>query len=384
MQDYLYFSEQITNDEQLVQDTVRDFIDNDVKPLLLESYEHAKFPMELIPKISSLGLFGITLPTEYGCGGMSSLSYGLVCQELEAGDSGIRSFVSVQSSLCMYPIFKFGTEEQRRKYLKEMALGNILGCFGLTEPNSGSDPASMKTFAKKTEGGWILNGSKLWITNATIANIAIIWANTEDGIRGFIVPTDSKGFKATELKYKMSLRASITGEINLNNVFVSDDNYLPGSDIGLKAPLSCLTQARFGIAFGAIGAARSCYETALNYVKERKQFDKPIASKQLIQKDLVEMYSEICKAMYINLHVAKLKDENKLDHVMVSLIKRNSCKVALQIARDARNILGANGISLEYDVIRHMNNLESVFTYEGTDNIHTLTIGRALTGISAF
>jgi len=384
MSDYLCFSEQLTEEEQLVQDTVKDFIDNEVKSLLLEAYEKAVFPMELVSKISDLGLFGLTLPTEYGCGGMSSVSYGLACQELEAGDSGIRSFVSVQSSLCMYPIYSFGTDEQKNKYLPEMAKGNIIGCFGLTEPNSGSDPGSMKTYAKKTDGGWILNGSKLWITNATIANIAIIWANTDNGIRGFIVPTDTKGFKATELHYKMSLRASITGEISLNNVFVNDNHYLPGSDIGLKAPLSCLTQARFGIAWGAIGAARSCYETALNYVKERKQFDVPLASKQLVQKDLVDMYSEICKAMYLNLHIAKLKDENKFDHVMVSLIKRNSCKVALKIARDARNMLGANGISLEYDVIRHMNNLESVFTYEGTDNIHTLSIGRKLTGISAF
>ena len=384
MSDYLYFSEQLTEEEQLVQNTVKDFIDSDVKPLLLESYEKAVFPMELVSKIGSLGLFGLTLPTEYGCGGMSAVSYGLACQELEAGDSGIRSFVSVQSSLCMYPIFAFGTDEQKNKYLPEMATGNIIGCFGLTEPNSGSDPASMKTFAKKTDGGWLLNGSKLWITNATIANIAIIWANTDDGIRGFIVPTDTKGFKATELHYKMSLRASITGEISLNNVFVDDSNYLLGSNIGLKAPLSCLTQARFGIAWGAIGAARSCYETALNYAKQRKQFNVPLASKQLVQKDLVDMYSEICKAMYLNLHIAKLKDENKADHVMASLIKRNSCKVALKIARNARNILGANGISLEYDVIRHMNNLESVFTYEGTDNIHTLSIGRKITGISAF
>ena len=384
MGDFLFFSEQLTEDEQLVQDTIRNFVVDDVKPLLLESYEKASFPMELSSMASSLGLFGMTLPAEYGGGGLNSVCYGLACQELEAGDSGLRSFVSVQSSLCMYPIFTFGTEEQRKNYLPEMAKGEIIGCFGLTEPNSGSDPASMKTFAKKTKGGWILNGSKLWITNATIADIAIIWANTDDGIRGFIVPTDSKGFQATELKYKMSLRASITGEIGLNNVFVSDENYLTRSDVGLKAPLSCLTQARFGIAWGAMGAARNCYEIALNYVKERKQFGKPIASKQLIQKELVGMYSEICKAMYLNLHVAKLKDENKVNHVMVSLIKRNSCKEALKIARNARNLLGANGISLEYDVIRHMNNLESVFTYEGTDNIHTLTIGRALTGISAF
>ena len=381
MEDFLFFSEQLTEDELLVQDTVRNFINEDVRPLLLNSYETASFPMELVQMLSSLGLFGMNLPTEYGGGGLNSICYGLACQELEAGDSGIRSFVSVQSSLCMYPIYSFGTKLQQKQYLPEMAKGNIIGCFGLTESNSGSDPSSMKTFAKKTDGGWILNGSKLWITNATIAKIAIIWANTDNGIRGFIVPSDSKGFNTTELKYKMSLRASITGEIGLNNVFVSDDNYLPGSDIGLKAPLSCLTQARYGIAWGAMGAARNCYEIALNYVKERKQFNKPIATKQLIQKELVDMYSEICKAMYLNLHVAKLKDQNKIDHVMVSLIKRNSCFEALKIARSARNLLGANGISLEYNVIRHMNNLESVFTY---DNIHTLSIGRALTGISAF
>lgn len=324
------------------------------------------------------------MPAQYGGAEASYVSYGLVCQELERGDSGLRSFVSVQSSLCMYPIFRYGSEEQKMRFLPAMAAGEIIGCFGLTEPDSGSDPASMRTYAKKVEGGWRLNGAKMWITNAPIADIAIVWAKTDEGIRGFIVERDFKGFSSPEIKHKMSLRASLTGELVFEDVFVPDENLLSKTDKGLGAALSCLSQARYGIAWGAMGAAMACFDTTRDYLLERKQFGKPLASFQLVQKDLAQMYTEIVKAQWMNLQIGRLKDQKRETPTMISLAKGNACREALKIARACRNLLGGNGISLEYDVIRHMLNLESVFTYEGTDNVHTLVLGRHITGINAF
>lgn len=384
MEDFLLLDQHFSADERLIRDTVRQFVSAEVIPLMPQAYDKAYFPKQLIPRLAELGLLGMTLPENYGGSNANYVSYGLVCQELERGDSGLRSFVSVQSSLCMYPIFQYGTEDQKNKYLKKMAQGELIGCFGLTEPDAGSDPATMKTIAKKTKNGWILNGSKMWITNAPIADLAIVWAKTEEGIRGFIVEKEFKGFSRIEIEEKMSLRASSTGELVFENVFIPDENYLPGSEKGLVAALGCLTQARYGIAWGAIGAATACYDIALNYAKERKQFNRPIGSFQLVQKDLVDMLNEIIKAQFLNLQLGRLKDNNQSNFAMVSLAKMNACREALKITRMARNILGANGISLEYHVIRHMTNLESVFTYEGTDNIHHLIIGKEITGLTAF
>ncbi|MBA2652994.1 MAG: acyl-CoA dehydrogenase family protein [Tatlockia sp.] len=384
MDDLLFLDEQLADDERMIRDSVARFVKQDVIPLMAESFELAQFPRELIKKSADLGLLGLTLPVQYGGAEASYIAYGLVCQELERGDSGLRSFVSVQSSLCMYPIFRYGTEEQRMRFLPAMAAGEIIGCFGLTEPDSGSDPASMRTNAKKVEGGWRLNGAKMWITNSPIADIAIVWAKTDAGIRGFIVEKEFKGFSAPEIKHKMSLRASITGELVFEDVFVPDENLLTGSDKGLSAALSCLSQARYGIAWGAMGAAMACFDITSEYLLGRKQFDKPLASFQLIQKDLAEMYTEIVKAQWMNLQIGRLKDQKRETPVMISLAKGNACREALKIARTCRNLLGGNGISLEYHVIRHMLNLESVFTYEGTDNVHTLVLGKHITGINAF
>lgn len=384
MDDLLLLDEQLQADERMIRDSVSRFVSQDVIPLMAESFEHAQFPKELIKKSAELGLLGLTLPEQYGGAGASYVAYGLVCQELERGDSGLRSFVSVQSSLCMYPIYRYGDEAQRMRYLPAMAAGELIGCFGLTEPDSGSDPASMRTYAKKVDGGWRLNGAKMWITNATIADLAIVWAKTDEGIRGFIVEKGSKGFSCPEIKQKMSLRASITGELVFEDVFVPDENLLPGSVKGLGAPLSCLSQARYGIAWGAMGAAMECFDITRDYLLERKQFDKPLASFQLIQKDLATMYTEIIKAQCLNLQIGRLKEQNRETPTMISLAKGNACREALKITRTCRNLLGANGISLEYHVIRHMLNLESVFTYEGTDNVHTLVLGRHITGINAF
>ncbi|MFT4059853.1 MAG: acyl-CoA dehydrogenase family protein [Legionella sp.] len=384
MDDLLFLDEQLTDDERLIRDSVARFVKKDVVSLMAEAFEHAEFPRELIHKSAELGLLGLTLPPDYGGAGASYVAYGLVCQELERGDSGLRSFVSVQSSLCMYPIFHFGNEEQRKRYLPDMAAGKLIGCFGLTEPDAGSNPSSMRTTAKKVTGGWRLNGAKMWITNAPIADLAIVWAKTDKGIRGFIVDTQSEGVQCPEIKLKMSLRASITGELVFDNAFVPDKNYLPGSEKGLGAALSCLSQARYGIAWGAMGAAMECFDITTNYLLERKQFDKPLAAHQLIQKDLADMYTEIIKAQCLNLQIGRLKDEHRETPTMISLTKRNSCREALKIARKCRNLLGGNGISLEYHVIRHMLNLESVFTYEGTDNVHTLVLGKHITGINAF
>jgi len=384
MEDFLLLDAQLEEDEIIIRDTINRFVTLEVTPLLLDAYEKAYFPQQLIPRCAELGLFGLTLPIEYGGSQASYVAYGLVCQELERGDSGLRSFVSVQNSLCMYPIYTYGNEEQKKHFLPQMAKGKIIACFGLTEPNAGSDPGSMKTTAKKVSGGWILQGSKLWITNAPIADIAIVWATTQDGIRGFIVEKDFKGFTRNEIHHKLSLRASSTGELVFENCFVPDSHYLPGSEKGIGAPLSCLSQARYGIAWGANGAAMACFDKAQAYTKERNQFGKPLAANQLIQKDLADMFTEIVKAQCLNLQLGRLKDAGKATAVMISLAKMNACREALKIARMARNLLGANGISAEYDVIRHMNNLESVFTYEGTDNIHHLILGRYITGFDAF
>lgn len=384
MDDLLFLEEQLQDDERLIRDSVADFVQKEVQPLMTEAFDKAQFPMQLIKKAAALGLFGLTLPPEYGGSAASYVSYGLVCQELEKGDSGLRSFVSVQNSLCMYPIFRFGTEKQKKRYLADMAAGQCIGCFGLTEPDSGSDPASMKTFAKKVQNGWVLNGAKTWITNACIADIAIVWAKTDHGIRGFIVDTKTKGVQCPEIKYKMSLRASITGELVFDDVQLSEDCLLVGTEKGLGAALSCLNQARFGIAWGAMGAAMACFDITRSYLLERQQFDQPLASFQLIQADLANMYAEIIKAQCLNLQIGRLKEKQRETPVMISLAKRNSCKEALNIARKCRNLLGANGVSLEYQVIRHMLNLEAVFTYEGTHNVHTLVLGKHITGINAF
>lgn len=384
MEDFLLLDEELSEEERLIKNSLREFVDEKIIPLMADAYENAKFPTQLIPELASLGLFGLTLPTEYGGGGANAVTYGLVCAELERGDSSVRSFVSVQNSLCMHPIFSFGTEEQKKHFLPKMAKGELIGCFGLTEADSGSDPSSMHTNAKKVEGGWVLNGSKMWITNATLAHLAIVWAKTEQGIRGFIVEKAFKGFESKEIKHKMSLRASNTGELFFKDCFIPDSHYLPGTEKGLGAALSCLTEARYGIAWGAMGAAIACYDAALAYCKERKQFEKPIAAFQLVQKDLVNMFIEINKAEVFNLRMGRLKDKKKCHFAMVSMGKLNACREALKIARMARNLLGANGISLEYPVIRHMMNLETVFTYEGTDNIHHLILGKYITGENAF
>lgn len=384
MEDFLLIDELLSDEEKLVRDTVRRFVDEEVTPIMLDAYEQAYFPPKLITRCAELGLLGMTLPEQYGGSNASAVMYGLACQELERGDSGLRSFVSVQSSLTIYPIFAYGSDAQKQRFLPALTKGELIGCFGLTEPDAGSDPGSMRTFAKKVKGGWRITGSKMWITNAPVADIAIVWANTDEGIRGFIVEKGFAGFQRNEIKHKMSLRASATGELVLEDCFVPDENFLPGSIKGLAAPLGCLTQARYGIGWGAIGAAIACYEIALSYTKERKQFGKPIASFQLIQKDLVDMFTEILKTQLLNLRIGRLKDQGSATFNTVSLIKMNGCREALKIARMARSILGGNGISLEYHVIRHMTNLESVITYEGTDNIHHLILGKHLTGVEAF
>lgn len=384
MEDFLLLDQQLNDAERFTRDTVRQFVDETVLPIIGEAYEKGEYPKIFTEKMAEMGLFGLTLPEQYGGAGANYVTYGLVCQELERGDSGLRSALSVQSSLVMYPIFALGSEAQKTKYLPKLAAAQSIGCYGLTEPDSGSDPGAMKTHAEKVDGGYLINGAKMWITNAGVADIAIVWAMTDEGVRGFILEKDFKGFSQNIIHHKASLRASITGELIFNDCFVPDENLLPGSEKGLGAALGCLTQARYGIAWGATGAAIGCYESALDYTKNRKSFDRPIASNQLIQKDLVDMLTEIVKAQTLNLHVGRIFDNEIPHYSLISMIKMNACREALNIARSARNILGANGISLEYPVIRHMNNLESVFTYEGTDNIHHLIIGRAITGISSF
>ena len=372
----------LSEEERMVRDTVRKFVNERVLPIIGEHFEAGTFPRELIPEIADLGLLGMHLEG-YGCAGLSAVCYGLACQELEAGDSGLRSFVSVQGSLAMFPIHRFGSEEQKQRWLPPMARGEVIGCFGLTEPDSGSDPGSMRTSARHDGDSYILNGTKMWITNGGIADVAVVWARAEDGIRGFLVERGTPGFSTSDVHHKLSLRASITSELHFEDCRVPAANMLPNVR-GLRGPLSCLDEARYGIAWGATGAARTCYEVALNYAKTRIQFARPIASFQLVQEKLVIMATELVKAQLLALHLGRLKDEGLLHPVQISVAKRNNVREALRTAREARSVLGANGITLEYPISRHSNNLESVYTYEGTDDIHTLIIGQAITGQNAF
>jgi glutaryl-CoA dehydrogenase len=381
--DFFRIDDLLTVEERLARDTVRRFVDEQVIPIIDTHFESGSFPTELIAPLAELGVLGGTLPEEYGCAAMNAVAYGLVMQELERGDSGLRSFASVQGALVMYPIHTFGSEEQKRHWLPLLASGKKIGCFGLTEPDHGSDPGGMETRARRSADGWTLNGVKRWITNGSIADVAIVWAQTEDGIRGFIVETDRPGFQAPEIKKKLSLRASVTSDLILDDVVVPDANLLPGAK-GLKAPLMCLNQARYGIAWGVIGAAMACYSCALDYTKGRRQFGKPIASFQLVQEKLARMLTEITKAQLLAWRLGKLKDAGTQVFSQTSLAKRNNTAIALETARLARDLMGANGITLEYPVFRHMCNLESVYTYEGTDHIHTLILGEEITGIPAY
>jgi len=380
--DFLDIASLLSEEELLIRDTVRGFVKNHVLPGIEQWWEEGVFPKEMARELGELGLLGMHLQG-YGCAGASAVSYGLACLELEAGDSGFRSFVSVQGSLAMFPIHRYGSEEQKQQWLPGMARGELVGCFGLTEPDFGSDPAGMRASAKKRGSDWVLNGNKLWITNGGISDLAVVWARAEEGIRGFIVPTGSRGYSVRNIHRKVSLRASVTSELILEDVILPESAALPGV-VGLKGPLSCLNEARFGIIWGALGAARACYEAALDYSKTRHQFGKPIGGFQLTQRKLVEMLLEINKGMLLALHLGRMKDEGRIAAQHVSVGKLNNVRAALEIAREARGILGANGITLEYPVMRHMNNLESVFTYEGTNEIHTLSIGEAITGIPAY
>ena len=371
-----------SEEERMVRDTVHKFVQERVLPIIAEHFEAGTFPTSLIPEIAELGLLGMHLEG-YGCAGLNAVCYGLACQELEAGDSGLRSFVSVQGSLVMFPIFAYGSEEQKQHWLPRMAQGKIIGCFGLTEPDSGSDPASMSTTARKDGNSYILNGTKMWITNGGVADVALVWARTEEGVRGFLVERATPGFTTSNIHHKLSLRASVTSELHFADCRIPATAMLPAVR-GMRGPLSCLNEARYGIAWGATGAARACYESALDYAKSRVQFKRPIASFQLVQQKLVIMATELVKAQLLALQLGRLKDEGLLHPVQVSLAKRNNVREALKTAREARTILGANGITLEYPISRHMNNLESVLTYEGTDDIHTLIIGQAITGQNAF
>lgn len=382
--DFFNIDELLSEEELLVRDTARKFVDKEVLPVIAECWEEGTFPKELIPKMAELGFFGPFIPQEYGGPGCSYTMYGLICQELERGDSGVRSFASVQGSLVMYPIWKFGSEEQKKEYLPRLATGELVGCFGLTEPDAGSDPGSMVTHAKKDGSHWILNGAKMWITNGTIADIAVVWAKDEnENIRGFIVHKDDEGYSAPETKHKVSLRASVTSELVFSDVRIPADRELPHTQ-GLKSPLMCLTSARYGIAWGAVGALQSVFDEALNYTQERIQFNRPVASFQLTQKKLTDMATDLTNAQLMVYRLGQLADSNKMKFSHVSMAKRQNVALALEAARTARAMLGANGITLEYQTIRHMCNLESVHTYEGTYDIHTLIIGEQLTGISSF
>ncbi|MCC6224961.1 MAG: acyl-CoA dehydrogenase family protein [Microthrixaceae bacterium] len=380
--DLLQIGRLLSPEEVLVQETARRFVEDRVLPDIAEWYEQGVFPKELAREMGALGLLGMHLDG-YGCAGTSAVAYGLACMEMEAGDSGFRSFVSVQGSLAMFPIWAYGSEEQKGEWLPRMAAGEAIGCFGLTEADSGSDPSSMRTNARMVNGDWVLNGSKMWITNGGIADVAVVWARTEDGVRGFVVPTDAPGFTTNDIHQKSSLRASVTSELVFDEVRLPADAVLPGV-AGMRGPLSCLNEARFGILWGVVGAARSCYEASLDYTKERVQFDKPIAGFQLTQRKLVEMALVVNKSYLVALHLGRMKDDGLITPAQVSFGKLDNVRNALSVAREARSTLGANGITLEYPVIRHMNNLESVFTYEGTNEIHTLILGQAITGLAAF
>lgn len=373
---------ELSEDEAMVKDSVGRYVDEKVIPLMRDAFEQHKFPRQLIGEAAELGLLGSSIEG-YDCAGLNSVSYGLICQELERGDSGLRSFVSVQSSLVMFPIHTYGSEEQKQRWLPAMARGEAIGCFGLTEPHGGSDPSNMKTHAKRDGDDWILNGSKMWITNATIADAAIVWARTEEGVKGFIVEKDMPGFDTQEIENKFSLRASVTGALFFNNVRIPEANVLPGIS-SLRGPLSCLTQARYGIAWGVIGAAQACLNEVLNYTQDRVLFGQPIANTQAIQIRMAEMSRQITAAQLISLRLGRIKDKGQLSPTQVSLAKWNNCRAAIDIARDARDILGGAGISAEYVPIRHMLNLESVITYEGTETVHQLVVGKELTGVNAF
>jgi len=389
MTDFYAIDTALSEEERAVRESVQGFVNERVLPIIGDCYVEGRFPRELVPELASLGVFGANLPEEYGCAGLNNVSYGLIMQELERGDSGVRSFASVQGALVMYPIFAFGSEEQKRHYLPKMASGEIIGCFGLTEPDYGSNPAGMITMAREQpDGTWVLNGAKMWITNGSTAQAAVVWAKTngdkdDKSIRGFVVPTNSRGFTARDQKGKLSLRASDTSELVFQDVHLPADAILPKSG-GLKSPLMCLTQARYGIAWGAIGAAMACYEEAVSYAGNRVMFGKPIGGFQLQQARLADMLTEIVKGQLLTLHLGRLKDAGKMTPQQVSLAKRNNVSVATDIAREARRLLGANGILAEYASMRHMANLESVYTYEGTHDVHTLVLGQAITGLSAF
>ena len=372
----------LTEEEQLVQDTTGRFVDEKVLPIIGECFEKGRFPKELVPEIAALGLLGSSIQG-YDCAGLNGVSYGLICQELERGDSGLRSFVSVQSSLVMYPIYSYGSEEQKQKWLPAMARGEKIGCFGLTEPHGGSDPSNMKTTAKKKGGDWVLNGAKMWITNGTIADVAVVWAQTEQGIRGFLVEKGTKGFDAPEVHHKMSLRASVTSALYFDNVVIPEANRLPKAE-GLKGPLGCLTQARYGITWGAIGAAQACLKEVLEYTKTRELFGRALNNNQLGQLRMAEMARKITQGQLMSLQLGRLKDKGEMHPSQVSLAKWNNCRMAIDIARDARDLLGGAGITTEFCPIRHALNLESVITYEGTESVHQLVIGKELTGANAF
>ena len=381
--DYYSLDDLLTDEEISIRDTIREFVKKEVLPIIEEYNQKMEFPMHLVPKMAELGIFGPTLPEEYGGLGLGNTAYGLIMQELERGDSGIRSFASVQSALVMYPIFTFGSDDQKKKWLPKLASGEAIGCFGLTEPDFGSNPAGLITKAKNVKGGYLLNGTKMWITNGTIADVAVVWAKIGGTVRGFLVEKGTKGYSAPEIKGKLSLRASVTSELIFDDCLIPEENLLPKSR-GLKSPLMCLTQARYGIAWGVLGLAMECFCSALNYSKTRIQFGKPIASFQITQEKLVYMLTEITKAQLLVHQLAKLKDSGKMKPQQVSMAKRNNCAIAKDISGMAREILGANGILDEYPIMRHMNNIESVKTYEGTHEMHTLIIGEDITDISAF
>ncbi len=383
--DYMNFGDLLDDEEKLVRETARAFVNEKVMPIIDDCAQRESFPEELIPEMGSLGFFGPSLPEEFGCAGLSNVAYGLLMYELERGDSALRSLASVQGSLVMYPIFAFGSDEQKSYWLPKMATGEKIGCFGLTEPDFGSNPSGMRTRAERTDAGtWLINGAKMWITNGSIADVALVWAMTPEGVRGFLVNKDTPGFSTVRMKHKWSLRASVTSELILENVEVDESSSLLPNITGLKGPLSCLTQARYGIAWGALGAADNCYQTALEYARSRIQFDRPIGGFQLQQKKLAEMVTEITKGQLLVLQLGRLKDQGKATPAQVSMAKMNNVEAALDICRSARTMLGANGIMGEYPIMRHAANLESVYTYEGTHDIHLLIVGQEVTGLSAF
>lgn len=384
MEDLFLLENLLTEDERLIRDNVAQVLAREIQPDLLRAFEAADFPKTWIQGLAKLGLLGITVPEIYGGLGANAVQYGLVCQELERCDSALRSFVSVHNSLCAFPILSYGTDKQKSEFLPKLVKGEWIACFALTEPDAGSDPESMKTIAKKEKGGWRLNGAKMWITNAPIADLAIVWAKTSEGIRGFLVEREFEGFSSRAAHHKVPMRASLTGELIFQDCWIPESHYLPGTEKGLSTALRCLTEARYGIAWGVMGAAENCFDVARDYCLARKQFGKPIASFQLVQKSLTDMMVEILKARTLNLQLGRLKMQGKASFVAISLAKLNACREALKIAREARNLLGANGITLKYPIIRHMNNLEAVSTYEGTDNIHHLIVGKHITGLSAY